>query len=63
MHLANQSSGNPDILSQGSTKPDKLSQSSMGDTLDKRGSLRPPGVEPTERILRRDPEQQSRGEH
>ena len=46
MHLANQSSGKPDMLSQGSTKLDKLSQSSMGDTLDKRGSLRPQGQNP-----------------
>ena len=46
MHLANQSSGKPDTLSQGSSKLDKLSQSSMGDTLDKRGSLRPQGQTP-----------------
>ena len=43
MHLANQSSRKPDMLSQGSTKLDKLSQSSMGDTLDKRGSPKPQG--------------------
>ena len=36
MHLANQSSGKLDKLSQGSSKLDQLSQSSMGDTLDKR---------------------------
>ena len=31
MHLANQSSGKPDKLSQGSNKLDMLSQSSMGE--------------------------------
>ena len=65
MHLANQSSGMPDMLSQGSSKLEKLSQSSMGGTLGKRGSLRPQGQNPEtpERILRRDPEKQSVGEY
>ena len=42
MHIAKQSAGKPDKLSQGSSKLDKLSQSSMGNTLNM-GSHRPPG--------------------
>ena len=44
MHLANCSSRKPDTLSQGSIKLDKLSQGSMGDTSDKKGSHRPTGA-------------------
>ena len=40
MHLANQSSRKLDMLSQGSTTLDKLSQSSIGGTLDIREALR-----------------------
>ena len=43
MHLANQSSGKPDKLSQGSGKLDKLSQTSMGGHPRYKGSHRPPG--------------------
>ena len=59
MHLANQSSGKPDMLSQGSSKLDKLSQSSIGDTLDKMGSLRDQGQNAENPV---NPEKQSRGE-
>ena len=42
------------MLSQGSTKLDKLSQSSMGHTLDKREATDPRGKE-SSTIIRRDP--------
>ena len=52
MHLANQSSGKPDTLSQGSSKLDKLSQSSMGDTLDIREVTDPSSKQSSEEIQR-----------
>ena len=61
MHLANQSSGKPDTLSQGSTKLDKLSQSSMGGTLDKKGKSQTPERDGREPILRRDPGSRAEG--
>ena len=54
------------MLSQGSSKLDKLSQSSMGDTLDKKGSLRPQGQNPenpdNQPVNPVNPEKQGRGE-
>ena len=52
MHLANQSSRKPDMLSQGSSKLDKLSQSSMGDTLDIREATDPRNEQSSEEIQR-----------
>ena len=50
MHLAKQNSGKPDMLSQGSTKLDKLSQSSMGGHLDKKEATDPRGNQSSEEI-------------
>ena len=63
MHLANQSSGKPDKLSQGSSKLDKLSQGSMGRQPRYKGNYRLQGQNPDNPQWMNpvNPEKQNRG--
>ena len=49
MHLANQSSGKPDKLSQGAHKQTSYPRVQWGNTLDKKGKPQTPGVITTTR--------------